>query len=155
MYRPKGRYVSINPLHPQAVAMCDYSQMIFMRKDLVKQMEYRGNALVWTGFYVGKPFADEPNPQLIPPILPPDPIPVTEPRLQQGTIPQTNGVLAFPEPQRLSALQSFNWTGESSAPEASSLAPNAPEPNELSVDGIPALPEAERLRLLQNFNWRS
>jgi hypothetical protein len=143
MNRPKGKYVYIDANAPDAVAMCDYSQMIFNRKDLVKQMEWRGNALVWTGFYVGRPFVDEPNQQLRPPIYPPDPVPVKKPRLQQGTVPYVTGVTALPEPQRLDALQELNW----------STTPVVPPSDDSSVDGIPAFPEPTRLQLLQSFNW--
>lgn len=142
--RPKGKHVRINSDTPQALGMCDYSQMVFNRKDLVRQMEWRGNALVWTGFYVGRPYVDEPNQQLRPPILPPDPVPVQEPRLQQGTLP-VGGVPALPEDQRLTELEEFNW----SAPTV------VPPSNPLSQDGVPALPEDKRLYLLQTFNWGS
>lgn len=85
-YRPKGKHVRITPSSPEALGMCDYTQMVFNRSDLVKQMEWRGDAIQWTGFYVGRPYADVPNAQLRPDILPPDPIPVMEPRLRQGQI---------------------------------------------------------------------
>jgi hypothetical protein len=78
--RPKGKHVRINTENPDALGICDYTGFVFNRKDLVRQMEWRGNALVWTGFMVGRPYADKPNPQLIPPILPPDPVPVEQPR---------------------------------------------------------------------------
>ena len=78
-----GKYVNIDFYNSEALGVCDYSGFIFNRKDLVRQMEWRGDRLCWTGFYVGKPFADQPNAQLKPPILKPDPLPVKEPRPQQ------------------------------------------------------------------------
>lgn len=84
--RPHGKYVHIDPDNPEALAICDYTGFVFHRKDLIRQMEWRGDRLLWTGFYVGRPFADAPNPQLRPPILPPDPVPVREPRLPQFSI---------------------------------------------------------------------
>src|SRR5271157_593498 len=123
-YRPKGRNVQIDPSDPAAVAFCDKTGMVFNREDLVKQFEWRGNALVWTGFYVGPQFADVPNEQLRPPILPPDPVPIQLPRNPQPTVITwaigngvpwedltvdswsswggiSNGVIALPENQRL------------------------------------------------------
>lgn len=82
--RPKGKYVSIDFNNPQAVGICDYSGFVFNRRDLERQMEWRGDRLVWTGFYVARRFMDKPNEQLRPPILMPDPVPVLWPRLPQG-----------------------------------------------------------------------
>lgn len=129
-YRPKGKNVKIDASDPAAVAFCDKTGMVFNREDLVKQFEWRGNAIVWTGFYVGPQFADTPNEQLRPPILPPDPVPIQQPRNPQPTIVTwpigngvfwdqlddkvfswsawagvSNGVICLPEDQRLTALQ--------------------------------------------------
>lgn len=82
-YRPKGKHVTIDESYPEALGICDYTGFVHLRRDLVQQMEYRGNGLVWTGLYVGKDYADIPNEQQRPPILPPDPIPVQNPRPQQ------------------------------------------------------------------------
>lgn len=76
----KGKHVEIDPDNPEALGICDYTGFVHLRRDLVKQMEWRGNALEWTGLYVGRDYADVPNEQLRPPILPPDPVPVIEPR---------------------------------------------------------------------------
>src|ERR1700727_2320818 len=84
-HRPHGKHVIIDSSAPSALGICDYSGFVFLRKDLVRQMEWRGSALVWTGFYVGKPYLDQPNEQNRPPILPPDPVPVRDPRLPQGS----------------------------------------------------------------------
>ena len=51
--RFKGKYVSINPDNPSALGVCDESGFVFNHKDLIKQMEWRGNNLVWTGLMVG------------------------------------------------------------------------------------------------------
>jgi hypothetical protein len=82
--RPKGKYVRVDFNNPQAVGICDYSGFVFNRCDLQQQMEWRGDRLVWTGFYVAKRFMDKPNEQLRPPVLMPDPIPILWPRLPQG-----------------------------------------------------------------------
>jgi hypothetical protein len=128
-YRPHGKHVVINQDNPEGLGICDKTGFVFPHTDLVKQMEWRGNAIVWTGFYVGRPYADKPNEQLRPPILPPDPVPLRNPRVKQPTSGTwsrgqngTWGNVPFPV---WSA-----WSG--------------------SQDGIPALPEAARLQQLQN-----
>lgn len=83
-YRPKGKYVSIDPDDPQAIGFCDKTGSPFLRKDLVKQMEWKGDSLVWTGFLVGKPFVDKPNEQFRTPIILQDPVPVKDPRPPQS-----------------------------------------------------------------------
>lgn len=133
-YRPKGKHVQIDCSNPNALGICDYTGFVFNRKDLVRQMEWRGNALVWTGFYVGKPYIDKPNEQLRPPILPPDPVPVKEPRLQQPT----TITWSVGQPQPWGQLTVFDWSGWAG-----------------SEDGIPAFPEDKRLTLLQNASWSS
>lgn len=84
-----GKYTKVNPKRPRAAAMCDYSGLLCMHDELVRQMEYRGTGLVWTGFFVNPRFADKPNPQNLTPLLRPDPIPVPFPRpCPQLTEPQ-------------------------------------------------------------------
>lgn len=78
--RYHGKHVEIDPDNPEALGICDYTGFVHLRRDLVKQMEWRGNSLEWTGLYVGRDYADVPNEQLRPPILPPDPVPVIDPR---------------------------------------------------------------------------
>ena len=129
-YRPKGKHVHIDPEAPEALGICDYTGFVHMRKDLVRQMEWRGNRLVWTGYYVGKDYLDKPNPQLKTPILPPDPVPVKDPRppfmsaitwSQTDVVWQFDGdfwnqaggfqldIAALPENQREQALETYNW----------------------------------------------
>lgn len=76
----KGKYIKINPDNPDAVARCDRSGLVGNYGDLVKQMDYRGSGLIWTGLYVNKAFVDKPNPQGLNPVLKPDPVPVEHPR---------------------------------------------------------------------------
>lgn len=85
--RPLGKHVTIDPNNPQALGICDYTGFVHLRKDLVKQMQWAGDALVWTGLYVGKDYLDKPDPQLRTPILPVDPVPVKEPRPPQPDPP--------------------------------------------------------------------
>lgn len=60
---------------------CDISGLPTMHADLVKQMDYFGETLQWTGYMVRREFYDEPNPQKIPVRLKPDPVPVRNPRI--------------------------------------------------------------------------
>jgi hypothetical protein len=77
---PKGRFVNIDPQNPDAVARCDRSGQLCMHANLVKQMQYRGEGLIWDGLWVNKHFLDVPNPQGLNPVIMPDPIPVQNPR---------------------------------------------------------------------------
>ncbi len=77
---PKGRFVNIKPDNPDAVGRCDRSGLICNYSDLVKQMDYIGSGLVWTGLYVNRYFADIPNPQGLNPVIKLDPVPVDHPR---------------------------------------------------------------------------
>lgn len=74
----RGEYVKKNVIEP--VGVCDYSGFFFSRSDLVKQYEWHGNQLVWTGAIVGRPFVDEPNEQNRPPQIKGDPKAVQNPR---------------------------------------------------------------------------
>ena len=82
---PKGRWVNIRPNNPDAVARCDRSGQLCNHADLVKQFDFRGDGLVWTGLWVNKYFLDVPNPQSLNPVIKPDPVPVDHPRPWQTT----------------------------------------------------------------------
>lgn len=130
-YRPKGKYVNINEDNPEALGICDYSGFVFKRADMVRQMEWRGNRLIWTGFIVGKPYSDMPNEQLRPPILRPDPVPIRYPRLPQGdNVVWSNQYPLWPQ------ILADTWAAWSEY-----------------QDGIPADPEPIRLTELQNYYW--
>lgn len=80
---PQG-FARTNRRHPQAFAICDTCGLQYNRVDLVQDMEYQGNQLRWTGFLVCKRTCnDEPQPQLTTPILPRDPQPIDQPRVEQ------------------------------------------------------------------------
>ena len=103
-----GKYVTIDPENPSAVAVCDQSGFVFNHKDLVKQMEWRGDSLVWTGFLVGKPFLDIPNEQNRPPLVKDDPKAIKNPRIPESyTDPESNPVL--PHAQLMKKLNNMNW----------------------------------------------
>lgn len=76
----KGRFMDIRPDNPDALGRCDRSGLTGNYSDLVKQMDYRGSGLTWTGLYVNKNFLDVPNPQGLNPVIKLDPVPVDHPR---------------------------------------------------------------------------
>jgi hypothetical protein len=130
--RPKGKRVSIDPANPEALGICDYTGFVHLRRDLVQQMQYRGNGLVWTGLYVGKDFADVPNEQERPPILPPDPVPIQWPRVQEEQNITWNAGLGITW-NNLNMLFFNSWG--------------------TYQDGSQAQSPAVNLAQLQNYNW--
>ncbi len=106
--RWKGKNVVINPKNSHALGVCDDSGFDFNHKDLVKQMEWRGDNLVWTGFMVGPEYLDKPQEQNRPPLVKADPRPIKNPRLPVPyTDPEVPTVL--PYPQLLAKLQTINF----------------------------------------------
>lgn len=69
-----------NPRAPQAKAVCDGCGEWRLHAELKPLMEYSGNALFWTGFLVCPRCLDKPQDQFRTPILPPDPVPIVNPR---------------------------------------------------------------------------
>lgn len=106
--RYKGKYVKIDPKNPSALGICDESGFVFNHKDLVKQMEWRGDNLVWTGLMVGKPYVDKPSEQNRPPLVKSDPKTVKNPRLpDEYTAPDSNQVV--PTKELLAKLNQTKW----------------------------------------------
>ena len=61
--RNHGKYTKMSSRDPRGIARCDYSGLMVRHADLVKQKQYRGRGLVWTGLMVSPKFADIQNPQ--------------------------------------------------------------------------------------------
>jgi len=76
----KSRIPEIDWDNPQSWARDDITGLPVMHPDMIKQMEYGPQGLYWTGFMVHFKDADEPNPQLVPPRLKPDPVPIANQR---------------------------------------------------------------------------
>ncbi len=108
--RWQGKYVNIDPKDPDALGICDYSGSTFNHKDLVKQMEWRGDNLVWTGFMVGRPFLDVPQEQNRPPLVKDDPRPVMNPRLPTPYNDPDSPVV-LPNTQLTQKLNKVHWGG--------------------------------------------
>jgi hypothetical protein len=80
MLRRQGNYTRIDPHNPKAIGYCDITGFPCRHEDLVKQMEYSANGLIWTGLLVHPKFADKPNPQGLTPPVKADPYPIKNPR---------------------------------------------------------------------------
>lgn len=122
--RNHGKYTKMSKHSPRGIARCDFSGLMVRHADLVRQKEYRGRGLVWTGFFVNPKFADKPNPQNLTPRIKLDPVPITDSRPDsqidaQGTLATSVGVLTLDVSGNsnitLSLAQfnngSFNFTG--------------------------------------------
>ena len=68
------------PLKVIGIAQCDFSSFAIKLTDQVRQMEYDGQGLYYTGFLVHKKFADIPQQQLLKPKVYKDPIPIRDAR---------------------------------------------------------------------------
>lgn len=80
---PQG-FARVNRRAPRAFGICDTCGLQYNHDDLVQLMEYQGNELRWTGFLVcTRTCNDRPQPQLTTPILPRDPQPIDQPRVEQ------------------------------------------------------------------------
>ena len=102
-----GDYVRKDVIEP--IGTCDYSGFLFSRSDLVKQYEWRGNQLVWTGAIVGRPFVDEPNQQNRPPQIKGDPKALQNPRPFGIETPQGPDAIGNSSPV---ILENINFTSE-------------------------------------------
>lgn len=75
----QGRAVT-SVSNPRSKKVCDRCGTWWCRDQIYQQMEYYGTSLKWTGYLVCRDCLDDPQPQLIPIILPPDPVPIWQPR---------------------------------------------------------------------------
>lgn len=80
---PHGRFTRVNGSCPEAVGRCDRSGFIFNRVDLQWQYQWGGQSLINLQLLIGPQYIDEPNEQLRSIILPPDPLPIFQPRVDQ------------------------------------------------------------------------
>jgi hypothetical protein len=78
-YRYHSRAI-VDPSNPAAFGTCDRCCRIYNLRDLAFQYQYNGTGLYNTRFLVCSPCMDVPQPQLLNPVLPPDPMPVLNPR---------------------------------------------------------------------------
>lgn len=78
-YRYHGR-AQVDPSSPSAFGVCDRCSFLYNLKDLSWQWQFNSTQLYNTRFLVCRKCLDIPQPQLLNPILPPDPMPVMNPR---------------------------------------------------------------------------
>ncbi len=91
---------SIDPYAPRGHGTCDKCSQINNLSALYWQMEYRGNALMRTGFRVCDKCLDIPYQGRRPIIIPADPVPLLDPRpenflLEENTNAQNNPEVAY------------------------------------------------------------
>lgn len=149
--RWKGKHVRINPKYPDALGQCDESGLTFNHKDLVKQYQWRGNNLVWSGLMVGKPYLDIPNEQNRPPLVKDDPRVVTNPRPPVPyTDPEFPVVEGFPE--ILTELEEESFYSDNEPPMYVLPYSNVPIPG--WHDPSPVPPYAQLVAQLKKVNFQ-
>ena len=79
--RPHGR-ATVDPSYPQAFAVCDRCGIWHNAVDLQYQYVIAGTAYINSHFLVCNRCLDEPALFLRPLILPPDPVPIRDPRVE-------------------------------------------------------------------------
>lgn len=82
----------VSPRQPRAFAVCDYCGEWWQRVQLINQYEWYGDVLQDTGFRACPRCVSLPQPQLKPVILPPDPVPIVDPRIEVYSIPADQAV---------------------------------------------------------------
>jgi hypothetical protein len=124
-----GKYVNVDENNVHALGICDLSGYVFPHSQLKKQMEWRGNQLCWTGFMVGTPFLDMPNPQNRPPPVKSDPTAVNNPRLPADYQPLSSVNLSY---EQIFAQLEASQQGQP--------APGSPKPDYQGYPGYPIPP---------------
>jgi hypothetical protein len=162
MANRRGRYYIVDVNNPQAKGICDRSGFAFNQGDLVKQMEWRGESLEWTGLTVGRPFLDEPNEQFRTPEVGPDSIPVENPKMPVYTeVFWANQMTPW---SQLNVLTWASWGGVEqgilTATEneiLQALQENRPVPAQYASSPFqiykPQLTQDQILNSLENYNW--
>lgn len=79
-YMGANRRATVDKDHPDAFAICDRCGFLHNHKNLRWQMEWRGRSLVKTGFLVCNSCLDVPHELDRAIKLPPDPVPIKNPR---------------------------------------------------------------------------
>lgn len=87
--RPHGR-AKVSAKSPEAFAICDNCGFLYNHSDLVFQREWAGNVLINTQQLVCSRCNDVPNQQLRSIVIPADPMPVLNPRVQNYSVAETN-----------------------------------------------------------------
>lgn len=89
-FAPKG-HARLDPSKPSAFALCDTCGFMYCHRDLKWKVEWTGNELRRTGFLACPTCWDHPNYTLRAKALPPDPVPILNPRgTEQKATPPVN-----------------------------------------------------------------
>jgi len=152
--RWQSKNIVVDPKNPSALGVCDDSGFVFNHKNLVKQMEWRGDNYVWTGLMKGPQYIDKPQEQNRPPLVKNDPRPVMNPRPPTPyTDPEYPVVDPFPE--IIAELETESFYDDNQAPYGppSYVLPysNTPTPGWNDPDPVPPYPQL--LAKLNKISW--
>ena len=107
-----GRAVT-NPEHPRAFAVCDNCRFWYNHHMLRWQREWSGTQIINKGFLVCQECLDRPNPQLKARLMPPDPVPIANPRPEEYRARAVHHLGVTPTPSRAAVATerdaSRNW----------------------------------------------
>lgn len=99
-YADRAGYARVDPQRPRAFGVCDGCGAWYNRNDLRVQYEYMGDSLGDTGQRYCRRCLSKPQPQLKPVLLPPDPVPISDPRPEVAVLLQNlNGFSQVVGPQ--------------------------------------------------------
>lgn len=110
MARPHGR-AKVDPTNPRAFGICDRCGLLYNHGDLRWQYDYRGLKLANTRLLVCDICLDDPQPQLKPRIIGPDPLPILNARPETTVTVATTVTTTY---QVLATDQLINCTGSNS-----------------------------------------
>lgn len=88
-WRPHG-YADVSATAPRAFACCDRCGMLYNHKDLSFQYDWTGAQLTNLNLLVCRTCYDTPNEGLRPLKLPPDPMPILNPRPLRNALAEGN-----------------------------------------------------------------
>lgn len=92
-WRPHG-HASVDATSPEAWGVCDRDGMVYNLNKLKWQFYWRGPRLQNVWLRVCERCLDKPNEQRRPIILPPDPVPVYQPRPENFTLEDAGSISA-------------------------------------------------------------
>lgn len=96
-WRFHGR-ARVDPSSPRAFAVCDRCNFLFNHEDLEWQYEWRGDKLQNIRLLVCSKCLDVPFELNRPLHLPPDPVPISDARVENFFVDEAGGGGVFPEP---------------------------------------------------------
>ena len=89
-YASKLGHAKIDSTSPRAAAVCDRCGFVYNHQDLQFQFDYRGRQLANIRILVCDECLDTPQPQLLPRLIPPDPLPIQNARTERYAEYETN-----------------------------------------------------------------